>query len=143
MIEPGEGAIEYARELTAGMNPEEAAALIATLRTHIPTDPKVKFCAVCAFPFRDKTKNGSSKVCGAWCKTTRKSEQKAIQRKHKAEDKQPKPKKLKKYDENSVMMRVWRHDKPFSQEKLDRINAERQRYERMGGRRKPVREIDY
>jgi hypothetical protein len=140
---PGEGAIEYARELTAGMARQEAAVLIAGLRSYVTTDKRIKYCVVCAFPFRDRTKNGSSKVCGAWCRTTRKSEQKAEQRRLIALVNPPRLKKIKKYDENSVMLRVWRREVPYDEEKLEQIYAKNQMYERMGGRRKPIREVEY
>ncbi|GIP21054.1 hypothetical protein [Paenibacillus sp. J22TS3] len=140
---PGEGAIEYARQLTEGMTQAEAAIVISKLRAQLPGDKRIKFCAVCGFPFRDKTRPCNAVVCSLACKTVRKTAQKAEQRAKKAEENPPKPKKAKKYDEQSYLLRLWRHEKPFNPDKLERIQAARERYEQMGGRRKPIREIDY
>lgn len=140
---PGEGAIKYAREVTRGMGRLRAAEVIATIREYLPDDPQVKFCVNCGFPFRDMTRPGNAKVCGISCKIDRKSAQKAIQRANIAATMPPKVKKAPKYDENGYMMRVWRMETPKSPEKLEQISAARQRYNDMGGRKKPIREVDY
>lgn len=140
-MHPGEGAIAYAREITYGMSRSDAAKIISTLRTTPPIEKNVKLCVNCGFPFRDKTKPGNTKVCGYSCKTDRKSAQKAQQRSKKAAP--VKPKKEKRYSERDYMMGIWRHETPKSPEKLESISAARQRYEAMGGRRKPKHRVEY
>lgn len=142
-MQPGEGAISYAREVTRGMGRQRAAEVIANLREYLPDDPQVKFCVNCGFPFRDMTRPGNAKTCGYSCKTDRKSAQKAIQRARKAAGMPPKANKIPKYDENGYMMRVWRKETPKSPAKLEQIAAARERYNNMGGRKKPIREVDY
>lgn len=48
-----------------------------------------------------------------------------------------------KYDEDSYMRDVWRKETPKSPEKLEQIAAARGRYNGMGGRKKPIRKVEY
>ncbi|TLS53385.1 hypothetical protein FE782_03695 [Paenibacillus antri] len=88
---PGEGAIEYAKTLVAGLTREEAAPIIRELFENPSNDPRIKRCATCGFPFRDKTKATMAKVCGDSCKTARKTKQRGIQRLRGATVKAKKP----------------------------------------------------
>lgn len=140
-MEPGEGAIEYAAELTAGLTREEAAVIIRKLLREPGDDPRIKRCEVCGYPFRDKTRPGNAKVCGPSCKTIRKTEQKAEQRARKDAGK---PKKPRRYDEEAFMRRLWNREKPYDPDKLAQIAAARDRARTMGGgRKKPIRRADY
>lgn len=80
-MEPGEGAVEYAKSLTEGLTREEAASIIHTIMIGPFEDPRVKWCVVCGYPFRDVTRPGNAKVCGPTCKTMQKTAQRRKQRK--------------------------------------------------------------
>ncbi|AKG35652.1 hypothetical protein [Paenibacillus durus] len=140
-MEPGEGAVEYARELTEGLTPSEARLVIRDLLKHPPAGPKIKRCAVCSYYFRDRTRPGNAKVCGPSCKTVRKTEQRADQRARQDTDKPNKPRR---YDTEAYMRRLWNYEKPYDPDKLAQIYAARERARLMGGgRKKPIRRVDY
>lgn len=140
-MQPGEGAVEYAAELTEGLTREEAAAIIRKLLREPGDDPRIKRCEVCGYPFRDKTRPGNAKVCGDTCKTTRKTVQRAEQRARKDVDK---PKRVRRYDQEAFMRRLWNYEKPYDPDKLAQIAAARERARLMGGgRRKPIRKVEY
>ncbi|KGE20805.1 hypothetical protein PWYN_01085 [Paenibacillus wynnii] len=141
-MEPGEGAVEFMRELTEGMTPTEALDLIRHLMRNPPDEAKVKRCATCNYYFRDKTRPGNAKVCGPSCKTVRKTDQKAEQRARQPQ-KPKKTKKERRYDEAAWLSAIWRKEKPFDPDKLPYIQAARDRYDRMGGRKKPIRKVEY
>ncbi|MFD2876617.1 helix-turn-helix domain-containing protein [Paenibacillus rhizoplanae] len=134
-MEPGEGAVEFMREITEGMTLEEVRELYRHMMRIPPDDAKVKRCATCNYYFRDKTRPGNAKVCGPSCKTVRKTEQKADQRARKPVEPK-KPKKERRYDEAAWLAGIWRHEVPFDPGKLPYIQAARERYSRMGGRKK-------
>jgi hypothetical protein len=152
---PGEGAIEYIRTRINGLNREQAAVVIQKLNANPPNDPKIKRCTYCDYLFRDKTKNGSSKVCGESCRTPVKSKQKSNQRAKKeipnrAESGNAKVKIKVPYvwwleypyyvTEAIMLSRVGRYERPFGN--VEDISAARDRYERTGGRRKTKGEYD-
>ncbi|WP_342438139.1 hypothetical protein NSS79_02430 [Paenibacillus sp. FSL L8-0436] len=138
-MEPGEGALEYMREITEGMTLEEARDLYRNMMRTPPDDAKVKRCATCNYYFRDKTRPGNAKVCGPSCKTVRKTEQKADQR-----ARQPQaPKKPRRYDEEAIMRRLWNREKPYDPDKLAQMYAARERRRNMGGKKKPIRHVEY
>lgn len=146
-MQPGEGAIEYAAEITAGLTREQAAAIIHKLLRESSADPRVKRCEVCGYPFCDKTRPGNAKVCGDTCKTTRKTAQKAHQRKVKpARGVTVKANKPVRYvwwleypywvTEKWMLNHVGSYERPHDPDKLAQIMAAKERAEMMGGRRK-------
>jgi uncharacterized Zn finger protein (UPF0148 family) len=140
-VQPGEGAVEYAAELTEGLTREEAAAIIRKLLREPSADPRIKRCEICGYPFRDKTRPGNAKVCGPSCKTTRKTVQRAEQRARKDVNK---PKRERRYDQEAFMRRLWNYEKPYDPDKLAQIAAAREQARLMGGgRRKPIRKVEY
>ncbi|MNM66823.1 hypothetical protein D3C81_783280 [compost metagenome] len=139
-MEPGEGAVEFMRGLTEGMAPGEALLTIRRLMRNPPDDPRVKVCAVCGYLFRDKTRPRNAMVCGPSCKTVRKTDQKAEQRARKDAGK---PKKPRRYDTEAIMRRIWNYEKPYDPDKLAQMYAARERQRNMGGRKKPIRRVEY
>lgn len=139
-MDPGEGAVEFMRELTEGMTPAEALNIIRHLMRNPPDEAKVKRCETCNYYFRDKTRPGNAKVCGPSCKTVRKTEQKAEQR---AKADEGKPKKPRRYDTEAMMRRLWNYEKPYDPDKLAQMYAAKERKRNMGGRKKPIRRVDY
>ncbi|MFR9710270.1 hypothetical protein ACL02P_12750 [Paenibacillus sp. MB22_1] len=125
---------------------EMAAAGIVSLIKH-GDDPRIKRCEVCGYPFRDKTRPGNAKVCGDTCKTTRKTVQRAEQRKVKpARGVTVKPNKQIRYvwwleypywvTEKWMLNHVGSYERPRDPDKLAYIIAAKERAERMGGRKK-------
>lgn len=137
-MEPGEGALEYMRELTEGMTLEEVRELYRNMMRTPPDDAKIKRCATCNYYFRDKTRPGNAKVCGPSCKTVRKTEQKADQRARQPQT----PKKPRRYDEEAIMRRLWNYEKPYDPDKLAQMYAARERRRNMGGKKKPIRHVE-
>lgn len=146
-MQPGEGAIEYASEVTADLTREEAAITIHKMMTEPSADPRVKRCEVCGYPFRDKTRPGNAKVCGPSCKTAQKTAQKRQQRKVKpARGVTVKPNKPIRYvwwleypywvTEKWMHNHVGSYERPHDPDKLARIQTAKQRTEMMGGRSK-------
>ncbi len=145
---PGEGAIEYARELTEGMSREEAAEVIRELLNGpIPDDPRIKRCICCGYPFRDRTRPGNALVCGPSCKTAVKTIQRRIQRTGRASLTQKMPKGYVWWLEYPFFISEYAmfnysrsYERPHPPEKMVQIMAAKQRTEMMGGRKKPRRE---
>jgi hypothetical protein len=79
-MNPGEGAIEYARTLTVGLTREQSAPIIRNLLADSPADPRVKRCVCCGYPFRDKTRPGNAKVCGGSCTLDKNARNRRIKR---------------------------------------------------------------
>lgn len=143
-IPPGDGAIEFARHLIEGLDRSAAISMLgdllalndaALMEAH---DPRVKRCLICHYPFRDRTRPGNAKVCGAPCTTAKKTTQKQIQRKR---NDQP-IRKLVPYvwwieypywtSERAMLSRVWSYERPS--EKIAEIHAAKIRYEQRGCR---------
>lgn len=148
MNKPGQGAIEYARECVEGLSWQQAKATIQRLLTSPPEDPRIKRCNGCGYLFRDKTRPGNAKVCGDSCKTIVKSKQKQVQRARKATIKTNKPIKYVYWleypywvPERAMFSSVGSYERPFDSEKLGQIVAARERYNRMGGRRKTRKSV--
>jgi hypothetical protein len=145
---PGEGAIEYARTLITGLSREQAAIVIENLLNDAPSDdPRVKFCSNCGYPFRDKTKPNMAKVCGPACKSAVKTIQKRIQRTGLSTVKVKMPIYYQWWQEypffsphEAMQNRVWSYERPHGN--VEAIIAAKDRYERMGGRRKGKGEYD-
>ncbi|WP_373230380.1 hypothetical protein [Cohnella sp.] len=145
-MEPGEGAIEYARSLVNGLNREQAAIVLRKR----PDDPRVKCCSCCGYHFRDQTRPGNAKTCGESCKRAVKTWQRHIQR---GKDWSAKPKKKILYydwfeypfwiNERAMLYHAWSYDSPKDPDKINQILAARQRCERFGGKRKPIRRVEY
>ncbi|MGG1644138.1 hypothetical protein ACIFQM_23250 [Paenibacillus sp. NRS-1782] len=153
-MEPGEGAVEYAKSLTEGLRREEAASIIHTIMIGPFEDPRVKRCAVCGYPFYDRTRNRWAEVCGPSCKTVRKSAQRREQRQVKSgRSVSIKTNKPIRYlwwleypywtSERWMNSHVGSYERPHDPDKLLTIAAAKQRYEMMGGRRKSVRKAEY
>lgn len=146
---PGEGAIEYARELTEGLNREEAVEVIhKLLNGPMPDDPRIKRCICCGYPFRDRTRPGNALVCGASCKTAVKTVQRRIQRTGSATPVRRRPKgyiwwlEYPFFLSEKAMFNYSRsYERPHAPEKMAQIMAAKQRYDMMGGRRKPRRTL--
>lgn len=155
-MQPGEGAIEYAAEITAGLPRAAAAIVIRRAMTEPSADPRIKSCEVCRYPFRDKTKNRSATVCGAECKTTKKSAQKRQQRKKvkRVHNVTVKPSKPIRYlfwleypfwiKEKWMIKHAGSYERPYDADKIAQIMAAKQRTALMGGKRRRKTEIiDY
>ncbi|NUU74255.1 hypothetical protein [Paenibacillus xylanilyticus] len=152
-MQPGEGAIEYAAEITAGLPRSAAAIVIRRAMTEPSADPRIKDCEVCRYPFRDKTKNRSATVCGPWCKTTKKSAQRKQQRKKvkRVHNVTVKPSKPIRYlfwleypfwlKEKWMIGYAGSYERPRDPDKLAQITAAKQRTELMGGKRRRKTEI--
>lgn len=144
---PGQGAIEYAESLVIGLSRDEAAVILQKLlKEPAITDIRVKRCAHCGYPYKDRTKANMSVVCSEDCRKARKTPMKRIERARKIPEG---TRIVVKYiwwleypfwvPEKAMFNHVGSYERPFDPEKLTRIAAARERYERMGGRRTPVR----
>lgn len=153
---PGEGAVELGRELVAGLIYEEARLVIRKLLAGelLADDPRIKRCAICGYPFRDKTKPRNATVCGQTCATERDRIRKAQERAEEAKEK-PKAKKTKKtkpvsyywwleypffITEKRMLSRVWSYERPHGN--IYDIYAAKTRDEMTGGKRKPKYHAD-
>lgn len=77
---PGEGALDYTKQITQGLNKGEAAQVIEALlagEIHDRTDKRIKRCQWCRYYYRDKTKPNNSKTCSLACKTARDTKDRA------------------------------------------------------------------
>lgn len=145
---PGEGAIEYARTLITGLSRSQAEIAISKLLTEQPfDDPRIKRCSNCNYPFRDRTKPNMAKVCGPSCKAAVKTVQKRIQRTGLSAVKVKIPINYQWWHEypfysphEAMQNRVWSYERPHGN--VEAIIAAKERYERMGGRRKGKGEYD-
>ncbi|NNU88671.1 hypothetical protein ETC04_16435 [Geobacillus sp. MR] len=153
--EPGPGAVEFARQYVEGLTREEALPVIKKLlngELHDPTDKRIKRCAYCGYYYRDKTKPNNSKTCSRECKI----DFDTLNRKKKRADQallNPKKKSEVHYvwwleypfwvNEYEMLKRSWKHEAPYSPNKLAAIRAAQQRDGAMGGRRKPKHIVNY
>lgn len=142
-MNPGEGAIAYARELTLGMTRKQAALIVSKLLTEDSEDRKIKRCTCCGYPFRDATRNNSAKVCGKSCKTDIKSAQRAVQRGAKVKIKMNKPITYTWWleypywlSEKAMLSHTGSYERPYSPEKMAQISAAKGRTERTGGHKR-------
>lgn len=155
--QPGAGAIEFAATFMEGTTFTTGMPVIKQLmegKMHDPNDKKVKTCAFCGYYYRDKTKNNSSKTCSPECKidldTFRRAQKKA--------DKELlNPKKVKDVEvkyvywleypfwnrEYDMLKNSWKYEAPYSPDKIEQINAAKQRAAMLGGKRKPKRVVPY
>ena len=149
--EPGEGAIEFAKQFIDGLTREQAAPVIAALlkgELHDASDKRVKRCEWCGYYYRDKTRPNNSKTCGRTCKFAKDNLAKAIKKTDTAMLKPKKPKSFEQemytyyaywleypfyMNEKYMLERTHRHETPFSNEKLSQIDGAIQRgYKRKG-----------
>lgn len=157
--EPGEGAIEFARQYVDGMTRQEAKPIIDALlrgEVHEKTDKRIKRCDYCGYWWRDDSLRNTRRTCSDECKRGIKTLQRRQQRAD-AELLNPKPKKKTKRDSNYIwwleypfwlneyemLKNTWKYDVPYAPAKLGQICASKQRDEIMGGKRKPKRVIPY
>lgn len=157
--EPGEGAIEFAREYVKELSRDEALLTIKRLlegELHNTTDKRIKRCDFCGYWWRDASLRNTKKTCSSYCKTKIKTLQR---RKHRerAALLNPKPKKETKREVNYVhwvdypywineyemLKQSWKYENPYSPNKINQIAAAKERTERMGGKRKPKRVVPY
>ncbi|MFD0827096.1 hypothetical protein ACT8ZR_15765 [Neobacillus sp. M.A.Huq-85] len=142
---PGEGAIEFAITFVEGLSMAEALPILRQLKDgelHDAADKRIKRCEWCGYYYRDKTKPNNSKVCGPSCKFAKDNLAKAIK---KADAALLKPKKAKSFQqemytfysywleypaylsEHYMLKRAHRYETPFSHDKLEQIDAAKQR----------------
>lgn len=149
MRDPGEGAVEFAREYSKGLSRDHARRVFVELLSNPPSDPKIKKCAYCGYPFRDKTKNNSAMVCGPTCKTGIKTKQRRVQRARGniKTTKQPQYYYWLEYpfwiSEKAMLSKAWSYERPYAPEKLQMISDARDRDQRMGGKKKVVRKVQF
>lgn len=132
-IEPGAGAIAYARERIAGLSRDEAAPVIRELIANPLDDKRVKRCEYCGYPWRDDSLRNTKRTCSDECKTALKTLQRRRQRADKAllegEDAPPK-KRAKRHcyvwwleypfwlNEYEMLKRSWKYEVPYDPSKL-------------------------
>lgn len=145
---PGEGAIEYARTLITGLSSNQAEYALSKLLTGNPSeDPRIKLCTFCGYPFRDKTRPNNAKVCSKSCKSPVKTVQTRIRRTGLATIKTKIPIHYQFWHEypfysphEAMQNRAWSYERPHGN--VEAIIAAKERYERIGGRRKGTGEYD-
>lgn len=119
--QPGAGAVEFARAMLAGTvaDAEEIAHAIVEGRFFDANDPRIKECGGCGYAYRDKTRPNNSKTCSPECKAKYTAEQK--RNKRHAEGR---------FHE----YRASNYEKPFANDKVEEIAAQREIYDAIGGR---------
>lgn len=120
---PGAGAIEFACAIVAGMDEDRAAATINAIverSYHDPDDPRIKDCRFCGFVYRDKTRPNNSKTCSPECKAGMDAEKKREKRNAAGQ-----------FHE----YRASNYESLHPNDKLEYIEAARQRYNTIGGRK--------
>ncbi|MEW9700706.1 hypothetical protein [Paenibacillus sp. SI8] len=141
-IEPGTGAVEYARSLTAGMTREQAA--IALSRAYRINDARIKRCDYCGYLFRDESKRNLRQTCCGECKTALKTLQRRQQRADKAllTGEPPKVKRKTKRDvyyvwwleypfwlsEYEMLKQTWKYEVSHDTELMDAIQEKNMTY---------------
>lgn len=156
----GSGAIEFAQELTEGLDEYERIDIEEMLFCGIlPVEPakRVKTCNHCGYFYRDKTRNNSSKTCSRECKISRDTDRRR-DKLNEAREHEPslRPRLTNKQEyyyehyeysfwlEHERMDRHhWNYERPHGN--LADIQAARECYEIIGGRRRHAseRSIDY
>lgn len=145
---PGPGAVEYARQfIPEDATREEALEIIRRLLAE-DHDPRVKRCAHCEFPYRDRTKNNGSKTCSRECKIDRDTYQEAVGNR---EARQATPRdygqpegyrfwdEYPSWDDEKKRDNYWaRNEVPSEADKIDRISGKQQILGR-GNRKTPIR----
>jgi len=144
-VDPGEGAIEYARQFVADCSIPKARPILRRLimgELHDGTDKRIKRCDWCGYHYRDITKNNSSRVCCRHCKYDKDNHAKAVK---KADRELMKPieqrnieKEMYTYyaghleypyyiSEHYMLKRAHQRERPCSYDKIEQINAAKQR----------------
>lgn len=133
-MEPGIGAIEYARSLVAGLTREQAAVC---LRKE-PDDQRVKRCDYCRYHWRDTSLRNNKRTCCDECKISLKSTQRRQQRADKellkGESRRRKKSKIQTsyvwwleypfwINEYEMLKYSWKYEVPYGSEILDFIQA--------------------
>lgn len=150
--EPGEGAIEYARQFVGdrGKQPEVIDVLIKLVNgeLHDPYDRRVKRCDYCRYFWRDESSRNNRKSCSEDCKQARRKLQKRKER-ERSELLNPTPRKRTKKDdyvywleypywsnEASMIEESERFEKPYEVETLDYFDTRVQLFGVGNGQRK-------
>ncbi|KFM99001.1 hypothetical protein D0U04_08785 [Bacillus clarus] len=154
--EPGEGAIDFAKQFMGDLTRDEALPIVRRLlkgRLHGEMDKRVKRCAYCGYFYRDKTRPNNSKTCCSKCKVGLDTLRRSIIRADKAllNPKKPKAEKCHLWwleypfyvQEYEMLKNTWKYEVPYSPDKLTIIHAAKQRDEMIGGKRKPKRIVPY
>lgn len=157
--EPGEGAVEFARQFVEGMTREEAVKIVDRLikgELHDRVDRRVKRCDYCGYWWRDGSLRNTKRKCCDDCERGIKK----LQTRQRRADKEllnPKPKKKTKREANYIwwleypfwineyemLKNTWKREFPYTSTKLSQISAAKQRAQLMGGKRKPKRVVPY
>lgn len=149
-VEPGAGAIQFARELyykyaAAENDPILTAQRIIDAEYPEHEHKKVKCCQYCGYFFRDKTKNNSSKVCSDDCKAGKDVVMRTHKRRTKAADKPRKLTNRQKYyyshyeypfwiNEYEMMKDAWSRE--TLTDEIEKHEAKRELKEKNGGKRR-------
>lgn len=154
--DPGIGAIEFAKQFIEGMTMEEARPVIKGLvkgELHNEADKKVKRCDWCGYYYRDKTKNNRSRVCCRHCKFDKDNHAKSVKNADKALLKPKKPRDIEKemymyyadhleypyyISEHYMLKRAHQRETPYSHDKLEQIDAAKQRGYKRKNRESPT-----
>lgn len=143
---PGDGAVEYARQFIEGKSYIEALRAIRWLLQAETTDPRIKRCEYCGYPYRDKTRPNNSVTCCRQCKvswdTLRRAEVKRSKRKPTPRD-YGYPEGYQFWHEypfwtyhDKMDNYITRHEKPMEYEKIEKISTLQATYG-LHNRRKP------
>ncbi|MBN9653880.1 hypothetical protein J0K78_06345 [Halobacillus sp. GSS1] len=150
--QPGEGAVEYARQFVGdmGKTPEARETLIKLLNEELPgiEDRRVKRCDYCRYLWRDDSLRNNRKSCCEDCRQARRKLQKRKER-EREELINPKPRKRTKKDdyvywieypywsnEDSMLAEAERYEKPYGVETLDYLDTQNQIYGEGNGKRR-------
>lgn len=144
-VDPGEGAIEFARPFVADHSIDEAMPIIKRLvmgELHDGTDKRIKHCEWCGYLYRDKTKPNMSKVCCKKCKYDKDNRAKAVKKADAALTKPKKARNLKAemysyyadhleypyyLSEHYMLKRSHQRETPYSLDKIEKIEGAKQR----------------
>jgi len=155
--DPGEGAIEFAKEIIGDMSRRQASVIMSDLlagNLHDKSDKRIKRCDHCGYYWRDDSLRNTRKTCSDECRRKIKTLQRQKQREKQALF-NPKPRKrtlMDDYyywleypywaDEYSMLKIGWKYEVPHRASTIDFIEAKNELYGE-GNRVKPKRVIDY
>jgi len=156
-VDPGEGAIEFARSFVAGYSIDEARPIVKRLvmgELHDGTDKRVKTCKYCGYYWRDDSLRNTKGTC---CDDCQRGLKKLQTRQRRADQAllNPKPRKRTLMDdyiwwleypfwinEYSMIKIGWKFERPYGLGVMDAVEAKRELYG-PGNRRKPKRVVSY
>ncbi|MEH7401589.1 hypothetical protein V7148_11420 [Gottfriedia acidiceleris] len=158
-VEPGTGAIEYAKKLTVGLTREEAAPIIEALmrgELNNPADNRVKRCDYCSYWWHDESLRNNKRTCSDRCRTKIKSLHTSERRAKEALlNPEPKEKKHTLMDdyiwwieypywlnEYSMIKIGWKHEKPSGIALMNYVEAKNGLYGK-GNSKKQTKEYSF